>query len=443
MHRTQLRSRCSLVTMMLSAAVLVGCADDDTLRCKHRVCDINEASCAEFVAEVVSCQRDVPIVLPNVRFSTAAEIIAEREPPTQEELDFARDYWAGEALVGLMPAGYDPANEASDSISGVLAQYRPQTKEIVIVSDSNLGDDDVAYRVLVHEMIHAQQDAEYDLSALFEQYATTFPRSLGLRAAVEGEATLFTTFAQIELDGFGEDEVDWESYFGDWQDDMLQRGRETQVPSLDVSGLFPYAFGAEQVYRAWTAGGLEEVRAYVQQPPDSVRQVMAGYAQRPPEVFNLDTELNPKAVPVLPGHTYLSGGGQDSWLLGAMLHRTARVNEPWPETLNKIDADHLSVWRDDDSGARVAVWRLLGDSAAIRDGLTGPGSLWVETTEDASTHHIRQIGEDWILIATETDTAVAVADSITGWQSQDEAFETAGLVRAPSARRLVLLEHAR
>ncbi len=440
MYRPQFNSR-SVAAAALGATLLGGCADDAP-NCRHRVCDINDPSCAEFVAEVIACQRDVPLVLPDVRFSTAAEIIAERDPPTQEELDFARDYWAGEALVGLMPPNYDPANEASDSISGVLAQYRPSTEEIVIVSDSNIDDPDVAYRVLVHEMIHAQQDSEYDLSGLFDEYATTFSRSLGLRAAVEGEASLFTTFAQLELEDLSEDEVDWEGYFRSWKSDMWQRARETEVPSLDVGGLFPYAFGADQVYRAWTAGGLAEVRDYVQHPPDSVRQVMAGYARRPPEVFNLDTELNPRAVPVLPGHTYLSGGAQDSWLLNTMLQRVAGSQSEWWSEVEKIEADHLSVWRDDESGDRVVVWRLLGDTESVRNVLTGPGSQWVEAAEDATTHHIRLVEGDWVLVATETPNAVAVADSITEWQSRDQALERSGLVRAPDPRGLVLLQRA-
>ncbi len=402
------------------------------------MCDINEASCAEFVAEVISCQRDAPLAIPTVRFSTAAEILAERDPATQEELDFARDYWAGEALVGLMPANYDPADAASDSLSGVLAQYRAGTDEIVIISDSDIDDPELGYQVLVHEMLHAQQDVEYDLSALFDEYATTFPRSLGLRAAVEGEASFYTTVAQLELDDLTADQVDWESYYWDWQNSAWLAARQSEVPSLDVMGLFPYAFGSEQVYRAWTAGGLEEVRDYVQHPPDSVRQVMAGYAQRPPQVFNFDTELNPRAVPILPGHTYLSGGAQDSWLLNTMLQRTAGSLADWSLEVGKIEADHLSIWRDDTTGDRVAVWRLVGDRLALRDVLLGDGSQWAETSANATTHHMRPVGEDWILVATEAPTAVAVADSITGWQSQDEAFELAGLVRTSAPGDLVL-----
>ncbi len=435
--RTPRTLRISYATVFGAAALVAGCADDET-PCSHRACDIHKSSCAEFVAEVIACQRDVPVTLPDVRFATAAELVAERDPPTQEELDHDRDYWAGEALVGLMPTNYDPADEAADSLSGVLAQYRPATEEIIIVSDSNIDDEETAYRVLVHEMIHAQQDAEYDLDALWDEYATTFPRGLGLRAAVEGEASLFTTFAELELADLTEDEINWERYFADWQTDMLERARDSEVPSLDVRGLFPYSFGSEQVYRAWTAGGLEAVRDYVQHPPDSVRQVMAGYAHRPPEVFNQDTALAPMAVPVLPGHTYLGGAGQDSWLLNTMLQRTAGISELWRADVAKIEADHLSVWRDDASGARVAVWRLVGDTSAIHTMLTGPGSRWIESPQDARTHHIRRLGADWILVAAENVTTASIADSITGWQSQAEAFESAGLSRAPRRRQLVL-----
>ncbi len=434
LHAHRVLAMCAAVSCAIGIS---GCADDSP-NCRHRVCDIEDASCAQFVAEVVACQRDVPAVRPNIRFATSAEIIAERTPPTPAELDLARNYFAGEALVGLMPDNYDPADEASDSISGVLAQYRPVTEEIVIVSDANIEDDELAYSVLVHEMIHAQQDAEYDLEDMFDRYATTFPRSLGLRAAVEGEASLFTTLARLELDDLSEDEVDWEGYFRDWQDEMWQRGRDSQVPSLEVTGLFPYAFGAEQVYRAWRAGGLDEVRDYVQQPPDSARQVLAGYANRPPEVFNRDAELDPAAVPILPGYTYLSGGGQDAWLLNTMLQRIAGSFALQASGLDAIEADHLSVWLEDASGQRVAVWRFLGDSASIRAALTGSGSRWVEDPQDATTHHLRAVGQDWFVVATETPNAVEVADAITGWQSQAEAIERAGLVRAPSPRALVL-----
>lgn len=431
----------STSALLLTAVTLLGCADESDAGCRHSSCDIREESCIDIVAEVVACQRDTPVVLPTIRFVTSEELIAEREEPTPEQLDFERDYWAGEALVGLMPEDYEPANAVADSLSGFVAFYRSDAEEIIILSDGETQDEEASYRVLVHEMIHAHQDVEYDLAALWAQHATTFPRSLGLRAALEGEAVLFTALAGLEQVGLTPEEVDWEGYFSDWQDDAHLAGLQSDVPSLDVAGLFPYAFGGEQVYRAWSEGGLDGVRVYVQDPPDSVRQVMLGYGSRPPLEFNEDADLAPRAVPLLPGHTYLGGGGQDAWLLNAMLQRTAGSNLPWNTQVLSVHADHLSVWRDDETGAPVAVWRLKGSYSGIQSMLTRPGSQWVESRDEATDHFLWFIGEDWVLVATQDSTAGAVSDSITGWQSQADAFETAGLQRGPRARELVLHDH--
>ena len=421
---------------LLCAVAVIGCADSESTNCRHSVCDIQDASCVEFVAEVIACQREVPVVQPEVRFVTSDELLAEREPPTPEQLEFERDYWAGEALVGLMPENYDPADAGSDSLDGFLAFYSWDTKEITILSDANIDDEEQAYRVLVHEMLHAQQDAEYDLEALWSEFATSFPRSLGVRAALEGEAVLYTNLADLEMLDLSPDEVDWGGYFYDWQNDMLTLARNSETPSLDVTGLFPYAFGGELVYRAWDARGWTGTRSFVLTPPDSAREVMGrlrGGASSP----NLDAELAPHAVPVLPGHTYLGGGGQDAWLLNTMLQRRAGSVDLWNTGATRIDADHLSVWRDEQTGDRVAIWRLVGDTDVVRSLLTGVSSSWIEDPALATDLHVRAEGDDWVLIATEADNAVQVAEAITGWQSQEDAFDVAGQARKPTARRLV------
>ena len=418
-------SFCSFALLSLG-----GCSEEESANCTHRVCDVREDSCIEFVAEVVSCQRGVPLVQPPVRFVTTEELLAEQEQPTAEELELSRDYWAGEALVGLMPEGYDPADSAADSISSFVAFYNWVDEEIIILSDA-IDDEESAYRTLVHEMIHAQQDADYDLDTLWARYATSFPRSLGVRAAIEGEAVLYTALADLEREGISPDEVDWLSWFSNWQGDMLTEGLRTEFPSLSVTALFPYAFGSEQVYLAWERDGHEGVREYVQTPPDSVRQVMAGFDRRPPEVFNLDMELEPREVPVLPGHTYLGGGGQDSWLLNAMLQRRAGLAVGWTFGVSVIEADHLSIWRNDETGERVAVWRLMGDSGSVRDLLTGSQSQWRTAEDEATTHFSFPQGDDWVLVATEEPHAVAVSAEITGWQRREDALATGELQRRP------------
>jgi hypothetical protein len=125
-----------------------------------------------------------------------------------------------------------------------------------------------------------------------------------------------------------------------------------------------------------------------------------------------------------------------------MLQRIASSTELWASTaLAAVGADHLSVWRDDASGARVAVWRLLTIDSALDSVLVGGASQWVAVREDATTHYAQRVEDGWVLVAVEAGTAVEVADAITGWQSQDEATERAGLERSAPRRGLVLGQH--
>ncbi|MEM6989587.1 MAG: hypothetical protein AAF721_03795 [Myxococcota bacterium] len=417
----------NLGQMLLAVTTLSG-GCQDTPPCSHRICDISDAVCGDFVAEVVGCQRDVGDVRPPVSFATKAEVLAGFDTRSEADLEWAREYYAGEALVGLMPANYDPANELADSLEGAVAFYDPEGQDIVIISDALPSDAGIGYGVLVHEMVHAYQDVEYDLEALSEEYATTFVRSLGLRAAVEGEATLYQVYAELELEGIPRSRVLWDSYFRDFQESVLTSAQETDVPSLAARGLFPYAFGSELMRDAWEDGGADAVRELVQSPPDSVRQVMAGYGNRPPQTFNEDAALAPAAVPVLAEHSYLGGGPQGAWLINAMLQRTAGSGALWSPAVDSVSADHLSVFKHDDTGERVAVWRVVG---LPLQSLLEAGSVWTTSESGATTHWVEMLEGDLVMVATETADPRLLMDSITEWESSEEARARADLVVEP------------
>ena len=69
------------------------------------------------------------------------------------------------ALVGLMPAGYMPADADADYLSNFAAFYSPTRKDIVILTGRKGSDVASDYIILVHEMTHAYQDAAHDLTA--------------------------------------------------------------------------------------------------------------------------------------------------------------------------------------------------------------------------------------------------------------------------------------
>lgn len=425
------RVRRGAVVVAASLGVLAqGCFEFDN-PCGLGVCDPRDADCVVAVAETVACQRDSEVFVPEVRFATSEEIFAEFEPTSAEELARAKHYYAGEALVGLMPAGYDPTDERADSLAQAVALYQSGSGTIVILTDREPSDPKQAYSTLLHEMVHAYQDAEYDLEALWYRQATSFDRSLGYRAAIEGEAEFRQMHADAQVRGFALGEIDWPATFGNFQSAMLEEAEETDQPSLTARSFFPYAFGGEMMHRAAEAGDQPRVREIALNPPDSVRHVMLGYEAGEPGDFNRDAELSPRAVPVVPGHAYLGGSAQGAWLINAMLQRTAGSDARWHVALAETAADELSVFMNADTGEHIAVWRIVEDAPALRSALDGPGSRWSAIAEPAGTYSVFEVDGDVVLVATEHTQARAVFERVAAWESVDAALQRAGVDSGP------------
>jgi hypothetical protein len=116
-------------------------------------------------ARTVACRLELDeLTIPEVRMSTAAEIAAEIEatadPVSSDQIQDVTDYYRGEALIGLMSEDYEYGDDRTAFLDWAIAYYSSDTKEVTIITD-NLGDDvQRSYLVLVHELVHAYQDAE-------------------------------------------------------------------------------------------------------------------------------------------------------------------------------------------------------------------------------------------------------------------------------------------
>jgi len=423
----------AVAPLAVLAALLGGCSDSDPVgypSCAYQVCSIYERACVEHVASVVGCKMERAEgerLSPPVRYLAAAEVLDEwlaaaGELTPEQEQDNT-DYIRGEAVVGLMPPGYDPENEPADIIDTVLAYYSNEAKEIIIITDHASEDAEDAYLVLIHEMVHAYQDAQRDLASLREAHGTTYDRSLGLRALIEGEAVLYQNLAGIALAGYKSDEIDWRRYFDDWQSYALELARESDVPRLDAYGLFPYPYGGELVFDAWRSGA-DRIELLYDLPPDSVRQVMGGFSSWPYQLANEDEHLDPAAIPILPAADYeLLGGGHDSvWLLNAMMQRTAG-SDLWQPLLDDVSADYLSVFRRGDEV--VAVWRIRTTRAPelTAELLLPQPASWVDSAAgEPSAHVVSSVDSDLLLVAVSQGDAGPVLADIQDWQSPEQAY---------------------
>jgi hypothetical protein len=414
-------------SVVAGAVAVAGCSrPQDELACEHAVCPITEPSCVERVAEVVGCKLGLEILHPEVRFLTATQVLAEMQdteaPPTAEEARAYADGLRAEALVGLMPEGYAAEDADADWVNNVAAYYSPDTKGIVVVKDHMSDDPQDEYALLVHEMVHAYQDAAWGLQVLQDEHAPTYDRWLGVRALIEGDAVLYQSLAYVELAGYEPQEIDWGGYFGEWQDDSLKRAAETDTPSLDVQFLFPYAFGGDLLMEAWFDGGEERIEELSQRPPDSARQVLGGFAAWPGLLTNEDAAFDPQAVAVMPAnYELLSGAHEGVWLLNATMQRTAAGGLQAPE-LSSVSADYVAAWRWNDSEV-VAMWRIRsGRRHDLIAALTRPGALWAEPGDVPLTHLVTTIDADVLLIAVSGGDARTVLADIAGWQSPEDAF---------------------
>jgi hypothetical protein len=419
---------------MCAAALIVGCGpDEDSDPCDWRVCDIEDEACVEAVAETVACQREVDLVVPEVRFVSSDEVLAEwnAEPPTPEEIEQQRQYIAAEALVGLMPAVYEPTQSTADQIENIAAYYSRDGSGITIITDNNLDDPIDAYALLVHEMVHVSQDAIWDLDALSEAHATTGDRFLGLRAAIEGDASLYGNLATLALLGLSPDAVNWGAYFTDFQGAMLEIAATTDTPSVDALSLFPYAWGEAYVYPAWSRLDTAGPESVANDPPDSVRQVMRGYPGEARADINEDALLDPFAVPMMPGFAFVGGDHYSVWLLNAMLQRTIAGTPSFAAELDGVSADYLTALRHEESGVPALVWRIRGGTS-LANLLELPTSSWTSTNAGEQQRSWHVVDGDIVLVAVgEGLESTAVFETVEGWQTPQLAYEAAGLDGSP------------
>ncbi len=356
-------------SIVLLALLGVACGEGEL---DYAVCDVREPSCIESISALVAKRRASSAVeVPPVEFTTRAERIAEtRIDAISPELEarYAR-YHRGYAPFGLYPEGYTVSDQVSDLVGSVPAFYDGSRKTIVIVTDIGTRDMEQSYLTMVHEMVHAQQDAELDLGELSETHGTTADRRLGLRAIVEGEAITFELDAAVTLDGFTVNEIDWSSYFEDWQRLTRERYSESEVPDLMTSRLFPYSYGGEMVFDRWLAEDRPGIDALFRSPPTSTRQVMAWPETEPPgDRWNGDGTLNPEGIPDLgPDWEIINWANDGLWLVWAMMERLGATAQP--ETLSALSSDLLTVLYNPTDDSVLAVWRLQFDEDASVDDL--------------------------------------------------------------------------
>jgi hypothetical protein len=358
------------------AATLVACSGDDhpaliggaravaLPECPgldYSTCDARDARCQKRLLSIAGCVYGVdstPSV--PVRIVTEAQLIDElTSAPSDDGSDDADDLRHIERAfvdLGLMQPGDLTADGGSTTqiIGSVDGVYQDAERGIALVDrgvPKNTVEEDA---VLVHEMVHAIQDAEYGLADWRAQYPSDVDTALALRTVTEGQATYAQFRVILAMSGRDVDRVDWNGTLNDFRQELLDSALEDPSPYLASITTFPYAVGTWLARQGWDERGLLYHQAQFAEPPLSTLQVLnLNYGRSPdaPEPIELVTPT-PDADSMAVDETVLGAFmlRLSSHQLGAALEDASALAFSWR-------GDKLWIYADPD--AQTAwLWEL-------------------------------------------------------------------------------------
>jgi len=173
---------------------------------------------------------------------------------------------------GLMEPGQDIGELQVGLLSEQVAgYYDPSTGEMVVVVSDDQEELSAADKVtFAHEVVHALQDQNFDLTSFDDQRLDgTSDESLAITALVEGDATLGMLDYLLSNPEVARDYLA-EMGSSDLSTDQL----DNAPPILSASLTFPYEYGQVFVQTLYDDGGWDAVDEAFANPPTTTEQIM-------------------------------------------------------------------------------------------------------------------------------------------------------------------------
>lgn len=404
--------------MLVGAATACGDGIPDDLT----ACDITQSGCQRGIFESVAARLGQESSdLPNIRTISVEQFEEEvRSGVDDEDLVGDDPETRGLRLIGFLPDAAQSATESAIElqVASIAAYYNSNSKSITIIDrDYREG---VAQEILAHEFVHAIQDSDVGIRAVFSGADST-DAVMGRRLVIEGDAT-FTAADWIltEFD-LSLTESEWVSEYGRLQSIAVEDAGNLDK-SIDESALFfPYAYGYELFGRASQASGLDGRAELFTDLPGSARDGMAGYDAFVREGFTaVDQPDDVLPSPVADSEVALEDRAGAWYVYATLLRGGLTDEEAWAGAL-AWRGDRLGVF---ETGSEVvAVWRIRfdGDASFVADAVT-------ETPRDVLWTTVVD-GNDAYVIAAESEEALAT------WEAQPVEIVAALVASAPDVRK--------
>lgn len=276
-----------LVACSGSAGVLLPIPLDECPDQDYSRCDTRDAACQQRLLELTACIYGVtpPDDVP-VRVLTEQETLEELEADASDTSDADAEALPHleQALVALrlLSEGSLTKNggATSDRAKRVSGLYLDAERGVVLVDRGDALDSTEADASLIHELVHALQDAEFGLDDWRRQYPSDPDTELALGSVTEGQATLVQYRAWAAMSGDDAKSIDWESTFLRLRNQLFASARADESPYLASRETFPSGFGATLANLAWATDGAKYVTAQVASPPLTTLEILAQNVQQ-------------------------------------------------------------------------------------------------------------------------------------------------------------------
>ena len=341
-------------------------------------CDIRHKSCQDAIFLEVQRLRgtewDPWIDRPPMRVISAAEyrkeLLASQKQAEQSAMNDTSNavdhYTVALELLGLLDPQRTKTSSVDTQVSNVAAFYSPSSKSVTIIDPGQAGDIEYGTSVLAHELVHAAQDREFNLSTF--ALATTVDGDYARSTIIEGEARLYENLLMIGAAGMTIDEVNWDRYHGALLDGARQRVFDADSPQFQLYGLM-YPVGSRYLTDRYLAGGNVSVRKVWQHMPTQMHFLVdrddTSEADPQPRLTEGDPGYTfvaqphlPCAVPKAPdGYEYYGDTTVGALYMYGVATRFASSPEGAWTIARGLLADRLSIFRSD-AEETLLVWQL-------------------------------------------------------------------------------------
>jgi len=364
-----------------SSVPLDECPDLD-----YSACDTLKPTCQTQLQKLAACIYGVtaPSKVP-VRLLTERELLDELEterdapeapeaPDAPHPADAAAVPHLERALVDLKLLRAGELTNSGDFLAQTVKRrssvYRGEKQGIVLI-DRGVPQDSVEMdALLVHELVHAIQDAQYDLDTWRPQYPSNPDTALALGSVTEGQATFVQYRAWAAMSGRDANFIDWRTTFIKLRQQLLNSALADDSPYFASDATFPDGFGATLASAAWQLTGPGYHADQFASPPLTTLDVIAHSLHR--EVPSFDDA--PFQTPLVTDDYSVA----EDTVLGAFLLELAA------HQLGDDNTDPLALplaWRGD----KLSVYAGPNDETAW---------LWqIQVDDDATAQALQKLAE--------------------------------------------------